>query len=286
MGKSSLFLCDRVTGHRRPSNRQQHGFLFREPRVVDSVPPDNIITLLFQNDTASCEIHAKPAADEHQESGALFTPHPLQTLVATRVDAPFDLHRLGVTGIVDILEVSENPPTIQWGIRACISCIYTAFHKVEPYQAQTGTKVRNSWVDGGQGMEKAELVPEKVAWVLVREGRVLVTRNRGVEVFYFPGGKREPGESDAQTLAREIDEELQSRIDTATMVHVGTFETRSATGGRVEFRMICYTAEHTGPLLAAREIAESDWFGYGDRARVSAVDQMVFDALHATGQLP
>ncbi|MEU1481303.1 NUDIX domain-containing protein [Streptomyces sp. NPDC005760] len=128
-------------------------------------------------------------------------------------------------------------------------------------------------------------VPEKVAWVLVRDGRVLVTRNRGVDLFYFPGGKREPGESDAETLAREIMEELRSRIDTATMMHVGTFETRRESDGSVEFRMICYTAEHTGPLIASREIAESDWFGYGDRARVSAVDRMVFDALRSTGRL-
>ena len=53
-------------------------------------------------------------------------------------------------------------------------------------------------------------VPEKVAWVLVREGQVLVTRNHGRDLFYFPGGHREPGETDAQTLVREIDEELQT----------------------------------------------------------------------------
>jgi len=134
-------------------------------------------------------------------------------------------------------------------------------------------------------MGKSEGVPEKVAWVLVRDGRVLVTRSRGVDVFYFPGGKREPGESDAETLAREIDEELRSRIDTATMLHVGTFETRRD-DGCTEFRMICYTAECTGPLVASSEIEETDWFGYGDRARVSAVDRMVFDALHASGRLP
>lgn len=133
-------------------------------------------------------------------------------------------------------------------------------------------------------MKKAEDVPEKVAWVLVCDGRVLVTRNRGVDVFYFPGGKREPGESDAETLAREIAEELRSRVDTATMVHVGTFETRRD-DGRTEFRMICYTAEYTGPLVPSNEIEESAWFGYGDRARVSAVDRMVFDTLHASGRL-
>lgn len=134
-------------------------------------------------------------------------------------------------------------------------------------------------------MGKSEVVPEKVAWVLVRDGRVLVTRNRGVDVFYFPGGKRESGESDAETLAREIAEELQSRVDTATMVHVETFETRRDYDGCTEFRMICYTAEYSGPLVASKEIAESAWFGYGDRARVSAVDQMVFDVIHADGQL-
>ncbi|MFC9325641.1 NUDIX domain-containing protein [Kitasatospora sp. NPDC057015] len=135
-------------------------------------------------------------------------------------------------------------------------------------------------------MATVEIVPEKVAWVLVRDGRVLVARNRGRDVFYFPGGKREPGESDAETLAREITEELRSRVDTTTMVHVGTFETRRSSDGRTEFRMICYTAEHTGPLVASGEIAETDWFGYDDRARVSPVDQMVFDMLHSTGRLP
>ncbi|MEU5042225.1 NUDIX hydrolase [Streptomyces griseorubiginosus] len=129
------------------------------------------------------------------------------------------------------------------------------------------------------------VVPEKVAWVLVRDGRVLVTRNHGVDLFYFPGGKREPGESDAETLVREIDEELRSQVDPATMTHVGTFETRSEDDGRPEFRMICYTAEYAGPLLPSREVAESDWFGYGDRARVSAVDRMVFDMLRDSGRL-
>ncbi|MEV7178026.1 NUDIX domain-containing protein [Kitasatospora sp. NPDC093679] len=135
-------------------------------------------------------------------------------------------------------------------------------------------------------METVEVVPEKVAWVLVRGGRVLVTRDRGVDVFYFPGGKREPGESDAETLAREVDEELRARIDTATMVHAATFETRRDSDGSTGFRMICYTAEHTGALVASGEIAELDWFGYDDRARVSAVDRMVFDLLHASGRLP
>ncbi|MFG2351137.1 NUDIX hydrolase [Streptomyces phaeochromogenes] len=129
-------------------------------------------------------------------------------------------------------------------------------------------------------------VPEKVAWVLVREGRVLVTRDEDRDLFYFPGGMREPGESDNETLVREIEEELQAVIVAGTLVHFGTFETRSDHDGRVEFRMICYAAVHRGVLNPAGEIAEMAWFGYGERDRVSPVDQLVFDALHMDGKLP
>lgn len=47
-------------------------------------------------------------------------------------------------------------------------------------------------------MAAAESLREKLAWVLIRHGRVLMTRNHGRELFYFPGGMREPGGSDAE----------------------------------------------------------------------------------------
>lgn len=51
------------------------------------------------------------------------------------------------------------------------------------------------------------------------------------------------------------------------------------------FRMICYTADHRGELTPSREIAETAWFRYDDRNRVSAVDEMAFDALHEAGRI-
>ncbi|MFJ9117905.1 hypothetical protein ACIRJO_20400 [Streptomyces sp. NPDC102394] len=44
-------------------------------------------------------------------------------------------------------------------------------------------------------------------------------------------------------------------------------------------------ADHRGELTPSREIAEKAWFAYADRGRVSAVDRMVFDALHEAGRL-
>jgi 8-oxo-dGTP pyrophosphatase MutT (NUDIX family) len=43
---------------------------------------------------------------------------------------------------------------------------------------------------------------DKVALVLLREGRVLSTRSRGKDTYYLPGGKREPGESDEDCVCR------------------------------------------------------------------------------------
>jgi 8-oxo-dGTP pyrophosphatase MutT (NUDIX family) len=134
-------------------------------------------------------------------------------------------------------------------------------------------------------MVKGDGVPEKVAWILVRDDRVLVTRSHGRDRFYLPGGHREPGESDRETLVREIREELRATIDAGSMVHFGTFEIGEGHPDHGPFRMICYTAAHHGELTPASEIAEKAWFRHADRDRVSAVDAMVFDALHGTGHL-
>lgn len=130
----------------------------------------------------------------------------------------------------------------------------------------------------------ADCLREKVGWILIRQGRVLMTRNHGREHFYFPGGMREPGESDAQALVREIDEELQAAIDEATMAHIVTVQA-PGDGDGPDLRMICYTADHRGELVPDHEIAELSWLSYADRDRVSPADQLVFDMLHSAGQL-
>ncbi|MFB4302993.1 NUDIX domain-containing protein [Actinomadura sp. NTSP31] len=127
---------------------------------------------------------------------------------------------------------------------------------------------------------------DKIAWILLDDGRVLSTRSRGKDVHYLPGGKREPGESDAQTLAREIKEELTVDVLPETAAHLGTWEAQAhGHAGGVTVRMTCYTADYTGTPAASSEIEEIAWLGYADRDRVSPVDQLIFDDLHAAGRL-
>jgi 8-oxo-dGTP diphosphatase len=94
-------------------------------------------------------------------------------------------------------------------------------------------------VDAGWAV--TNLVLDKVAWVRLDElGRILVTRNHGRDVFYFPGGRREAGETDVDTLVREIAEELGAEVLAATTRHFGTYEVTADVGAIA--RMTCYFA--------------------------------------------
>lgn len=129
-------------------------------------------------------------------------------------------------------------------------------------------------------------VIDKIAWIHIDDGRVLSTRSRGKSVWYIPGGKREPGETDLQTLAREIREELAVEVDVTRAAPAGVFEAQAhghAEG--VVVRMTCYTAPFSGTLAPAAEIEEMAWLTYADRVRTAPVDWLIFDDLRAKGLL-
>jgi 8-oxo-dGTP diphosphatase len=128
---------------------------------------------------------------------------------------------------------------------------------------------------------------DKIAWLHLHNGQLLSTRSHGKDRYYLPGGKREPGETDAQTLLREIQEELTVVLDPASLAYAGTFEAPAhGHPAGVLVRMTCYWApRYTGTLQPAAEIEEVVWLTYRHHPQVSAVDQLIFDWLHAQGLL-
>lgn len=127
---------------------------------------------------------------------------------------------------------------------------------------------------------------DKVAWIHLEGGRILSTRSKGKDTYYIPGGKREAGESDLDTLVREVKEELTVAITTDSAAHLGTFEAQAhGHPDGVTVRMTCYTAGYEGTLAPSSEIDEVVWLAYADRDRVAPVDQIIFDHLAAAGQL-
>jgi 8-oxo-dGTP diphosphatase len=127
---------------------------------------------------------------------------------------------------------------------------------------------------------------DAIAWIRLNDGKILCTRSRGKDVYYIPGGKREPGETDVDTLVREIAEELTVTIILATARYLGTFQAQAhGHADGVMVRMTCYTADYQGTPAPSSEIGELRWLTYADRDRVPPVDQVVFDHLHQAGQL-
>jgi 8-oxo-dGTP pyrophosphatase MutT (NUDIX family) len=127
---------------------------------------------------------------------------------------------------------------------------------------------------------------DKIAFIKTKNGQILSTKSKGKSKYYIPGGKREFGETDEQTLVREILEELSVKIKTNTIEYVGTFKAQSdgAKEG-VLVKMTCYKAEYEGVLKASSEIEEIKWLNYKDLEIVSEVDKIIFGFLKGIGEL-
>ena len=129
-------------------------------------------------------------------------------------------------------------------------------------------------------------VIDKVAFLYLKDGKILSTRSKGKDKYYIPGGKREAGESDIETLVREVKEELSVDIVESSAEFYGVFEAQAH--GKAEgviVKMTCYTAEYTGELKADSEIAEIVWLTMADIESVSPVDKVIFADLHEKGLL-
>jgi len=125
---------------------------------------------------------------------------------------------------------------------------------------------------------------DKIAYIRIENGKILSTRSKGKTKYYIPGGKRENNETDEETLIREIREELNVSIISATINYFGTFKAQAdSQKAGVIVKMTCYTAEYEGNLEPCSEIGEIKWLSYADRDKVSAVDKIIFDFLKEKG---
>jgi len=119
----------------------------------------------------------------------------------------------------------------------------------------------------GNNMKK---VIDKLAWLMIVDGKLLNARSKDKSLFYLPGGKREIGESDQQALIREIKEEVSVDIIVDSIQYAGTFEA-PADGEKAEavVKLTCYFADFEGQLCAQSEIAEIAFIDFENKSRCS-----------------
>lgn len=121
---------------------------------------------------------------------------------------------------------------------------------------------------------------DKLAFIYLKDKKILMTRSKNNDTFYIPGGKREAGETDEQALRREVREELSVDLEPITKLY-GIFEAQAH--GKPEgimVRMTCYQAEPIGECIAGSEIEELAYYAYIQKNSVGPVDKLIFDDLY------
>ncbi|MCP8464784.1 NUDIX domain-containing protein [Pseudomonas sp. ZM23] len=97
------------------------------------------------------------------------------------------------------------------------------------------------------------------ACLLDDTGRLLLVRKRGTHAFMLPGGKHETGETPVQALLRELQEELDLRLEENALKPLGRFQADAANepNMRVDAHVFVATLPH--PVQPAAELEELAW---------------------------
>jgi ADP-ribose pyrophosphatase YjhB (NUDIX family) len=123
---------------------------------------------------------------------------------------------------------------------------------------------------------------DKLAWICIKNNRLLCARSKGKNIYYIPGGKREIGESDEAALTREIKEELSIDLLYPTIKYMETFKAQA--DGKADGIMVkisCYQANYLGEIKANAEIEEVIWLNYEDKVQCSLATQLIMEWLKA-----
>ena len=103
---------------------------------------------------------------------------------------------------------------------------------------------------------------EVVALAYLVDGKLLLVRGSGKDGFYLPGGKPEPGESDRQTLSREIREELACEVDLSSLEYFTTTMAQAfAKPDGVMVHVKTFLGRVVGTPRPTSEVVEIRFFG-------------------------
>jgi A/G-specific adenine glycosylase len=118
------------------------------------------------------------------------------------------------------------------------------------------------------------------------DGRILIAQ-RPLDgllggLWEFPGGKREPGESLAECLRREVEEELAIQVEVGPQIVVVKHAY-----SHFRITLYAYACEHSGGEAKAVGVADFEWVTPEELERYAfpVTDQQIIAALNGGGQM-
>ena len=120
---------------------------------------------------------------------------------------------------------------------------------------------------------------EVVAAIIKKEDKIFITR-RGygefIDMWEFPGGKVEEGETKEEALKREIKEELELHIENLKYLTTVDYDYP-----KFHLKMDCFICEIAGGKLALNAHNDAKWITYDelDNQKLVPADVLVVDAL-------
>tara|TARA_R110000787_G_scaffold215191_5_gene324325 strand:- start:2111 stop:2497 length:387 start_codon:yes stop_codon:yes gene_type:complete len=113
-----------------------------------------------------------------------------------------------------------------------------------------------------------------------KDKAIMLVRVRDNDLWYLPGGTIEDGETPPDTLIREIAEELNVRIDEASVgferVVVGP-----ALGRAGDVELNCFRARWAGDMRATAEVSEVAYLGFDQRDRMAPAVRILVEQLQS-----
>jgi 8-oxo-dGTP diphosphatase len=106
---------------------------------------------------------------------------------------------------------------------------------------------------------------DHISLIDIKNKQILLCVSKGKTKWQLPGGKREAGETDTETLIRECEEELGIKIEPNSIKFFDEIEGQAHSkdiGIMVKVRM--YTADWTGELEPQKEIAEAKYMKFSE----------------------